>query len=287
MTPTMSANQSNGKPRYSAPAAACAADLLLALARSHSELSIAQLAERTGCTKSLVYRVLAELEERHYVTRLPGGSYSLGLAVVELGGAFSASVPLMSSVRHVLRRLADLTAETINLGVLQGDQVLYLMREEGARSVFAVSHVGKLLPANAVALGKALLAEKPDAEVRATFADQLNDHGELASLTPKTITSLDELLRDLALVRERGHAEEHGESVRGRCCVAVSAPFGQQSIDNVAISISMDETRFHETRTTLLKALLEARDQVAREARGRAAIGEPPVRTEVVMGGLS
>ena len=282
----MSNTTADGKPRYAAPAAACAADLLLVLARSESALSIAQLSERAGYTKSLVYRVLGELQARDYVSRLPDGGYALGLAVVELGGAFTASVPLMSSVRHVLRRLADRTDETVSLGMLQGDQVLYLMREEGARSVFSVSHVGKRLPANAVALGKALLAEKTDAEVRAVFADR-DGHGKLAALTPNTITSLDAFLDDLARVRERGHAEEHGESVRGRCCVAAAAAFHQQGIDNVAISISMDEARFHPDRESILEALRQARDQVAREARGRAAIGEAPSPPEVVMGGLS
>jgi DNA-binding IclR family transcriptional regulator len=273
--------------RYSAPAAGCAADLLLALARSHSPLSIATLTERTGCTKSLVYRVLVELEARDYVTKLPGGSYWLGLAVVELGGAFSVSVPLMSSVRGVLRRLADATGETANLGMLHGDQVLYLMREDGARSIFAVSHVGKLLPANSVALGKALLAERSEAEIRAIFAARLDGGAGLSGLTAKTITSFDELLRDLALVRERGYAEEHGEAVPGRCCAAVAAPFGQPNIETVAISVSMDESRFHETRVTVLERLFEARDQVAREAQGRAAIGDPLSPTEVVMESLS
>jgi DNA-binding IclR family transcriptional regulator len=283
----MTPDSNNGKPKYAAPAAGCAADILLALARSHSELSINDLAERTGCTKSLVYRVLAELESRDYVNKLDSGNYALGLAVVELGGAFSAGVPLMSSVRRVCRRLADLTGETVNLGILQGDQVLYLMREEGARSVFAVSHVGKLLPANAVALGKALLAQQPDEAVRATFAAQLAANGQLSSLTPKTITTIDGVIDELARVRAAGHAEEHGEAVAGRCCLAVTAPFEQQNIECVAISVSMDEARFHEARDAMLTALLDARDQVAREARGRAAIGEAPSRTEVVMGGLS
>ena len=283
----MSDYTTDGKRRYSAPAAACSADLLLALARSNSPLSIAQLSERAGYTKSLVYRVLTELETRDYVSKLPDGGYSLGLAVVELGGAFAASVPLMSSVRRVLRRLAELTDETVSLGMLQDDQVLYLMREEGARSVFAVSHVGKRLPANAVALGKALLAERTDAEIRAVFADRLASHPALAALTPNTLTSLDALLEDIALARERGHSEEHGEAVTGRCCVAAAVPFNQQGIDNVAISISMQEARFHPEREHILGFLLQARDQVAREARGRAAMGQAPAPSEVVMGGLS
>ena len=259
-------------PRYSAPAAACTAELLLVLARSETSLTPAQLSARTGSSKSLVFRVLVELQARDYVSRLPDGSYSLGLAVLELGGAFSASVPLLSSVRRVLRRVADQTGETVSLGVLQGGEVLYLMREEGTRSVFAVSHVGKRLPANAVALGKALLARKSDEQVRAVFARA----GGLESLTPATITSLSSLLEDLALTRARGHAEEHGETVSGRCCVAVAAPFHQQGIDQAAISISMDEARFAAGRDSVIRALTEAGEALEREARGRAAIGEPP-----------
>jgi DNA-binding IclR family transcriptional regulator len=276
----------NDKPKYSAPAAGCAADMLLALARGRGELSVNELAGVTGCTKSLVYRVLAELEARHYVAKLDNGSYTLGLSVVELGGAFSAGVPLMSSVRRVCRRLADLTGETVNLGMLQDDQVLYLIREEGARSVVAVSHIGKLLPANAVALGKALLAVESDDAVRDVFSAQVGSEGRLRSLTANTITSIESLIAELDRVRDAGHAEEHGEAVAGRCCLAASAPFGEQNIDRVAISVSMDESRFHDARDATLTAILEARDQIAREARGRAAIGERPSRTEVVIAGL-
>ena len=97
------------------------------------------------------------------MTKLDSGHYTLGLATVELGGAFALQMPLMSSVRRVCRWLAQQTEETVNLGILQGDQVLYLVREEGGRSVFALSAVGRLLPASAVALGKALSwRSKPD-----------------------------------------------------------------------------------------------------------------------------
>jgi DNA-binding IclR family transcriptional regulator len=161
----------------------------------------------------------------------------------------------MSSVRRVLQRLADVTEETVSLGTLKGDQVLYLMREEGARSVFAVSHVGKRLPANAVALGKALLSLKTEPEIRDAFASRLYAYGELAALTPKTITSLDALLEDLERARQRGHAEEHGEAVVGRCCVAAPVEFNQQGIDDVAVSISMNEAGFHTERERILRAL--------------------------------
>lgn len=283
----MSVAAAKERTKYSAPAAGCAADVLLALARSGAELSLSDLAELTGHSKSLVYRVLAELEPRRYVTKLDSGQYTLGLATVELGGAFAVQMPLMASVRRVCRWLAEQTEETVNLGVLQGDQVLYLIREEGLRSVFALSSVGKLLPANAVALGKALVALQTDAEVRATFATALEQHGRLTAITDRTITGLDDLISELARVRAAGHAEEHGEAVAGRCCIAVTAPFGELAGRSVGISVSMNEARFSEARDTVLSGLQEARDQIAREVRGRAAVGGEASGPRLMMEGMS
>jgi DNA-binding IclR family transcriptional regulator len=283
----MSVTAAGEKAKYSAPAAGCAADVLLAMARNTAELSLSELAELTGHSKSLVYRVLAELEPRHYVTKLGNGHYTLGLATVELGGAFSVQMPLMSSLRRACRWLAELTEETVNLGVLQGDQVLYLIREEGLRSVFALSAVGKLLPANGVALGKALLALQTDAEVRQIFKPVLERQGRLTPITEYTITGLDDLIDELARVRAAGHAEEHGEAVAGRCCMAVTAPFGQLEARSVAISVSMNESRFVNARDTVLTGLQDARDQIAREVRGRAAVGGEARGTRLMIEGMS
>jgi len=277
----------SAKPQYSAPAAGCAADILLALARNGVELSLTDLSEHTGHTKSLVYRTLAELEPRRYVTKLDNGHYTLGLATVELGGAFALQMPLMSSVRRVCRWLAKLTEETVNLGVLQGDQVLYLVREEGGRSVFALSTVGKLLPANAVALGKALLALNSDDRVREIFAPQLEQQGQLTAITENTITRVDDLVSELARVRAVGHAEEHGEAVAGRCCMAVTATFGALEGRAVGVSVSMDEARLDRVRDAVLSGLREARDQITRELRGRAAVGDQASGTELMIGGMS
>jgi DNA-binding IclR family transcriptional regulator len=283
----MTVSAVNTRTKYSAPAAGCAADVLLALARNGVGLSLSDLSEQTGHTKSLVYRVLAELEPRRYVTKLDDGHYALGIATVELGGAFAAQMPLMSSVRRVCRWLATLTEETVNLGVLQGDQVLYLVREEGRRSVFALSAVGKLLPANGVAMGKALLALQPDDQVRQIFASQVQEQGRLTAITEKSITSLDDLVSELARVREKGHAEEHGEAVAGRCCMAVTASLGQMEGQDVGISVSMDEARFQQARATVLSGLDEARDQIAREVRGRAAVGDTASATDPMIGGMA
>jgi DNA-binding IclR family transcriptional regulator len=246
---------------------------------------MSQLAEKTASTKSLVYRVLAELEARDFVARDAAGMYSLGVVTVELGGAFSTSLPMMTSIRRLLRKLADTNGETASLGILRGDQVLYLVREEGERSVLAVSHTGKLLPANATALGKALLAELADDQVRAIFlSGDGSGHRQLQALTPHTITSLSRLLQELDGVRSRGYADEHQETVLGRGCVSVAVPLGMPGMETVGISISMSEPRLAAAEADAVEQLDDVRKRIIREVRSRAAIGEAPSPIDLAIG---
>jgi DNA-binding IclR family transcriptional regulator len=250
-------------PRYSAPAAACAADVLLALAREGAA-TLPELAGRTGATRSLVYRVLAELERRQYVARGHDGRYALGVATMELGGAYAREVPFMDSVRRMLRELAHASGETASLGTLRDRDVLYLMREEGERSIFAVSAPGKLLPANATALGKALLARQTDDAV----AERLASH-ELPRLTDRTIATVGELLVDLGHTRQRGWALEEGEAIRGRCCVAVAVTCAVQGLDDLAVGLSMERARLHKEGRDLVGVVVESGARIEREVQAR------------------
>jgi DNA-binding IclR family transcriptional regulator len=254
-------------PRYSAPAAACAADVLLALARE-GPATLPQLVGRTGATRSLVYRVLAELEQRQYVARMGDGRYSLGVAAIELGGSYARGVPLMESVRAVLRELAHASGETASLGTLRGGDVLYLMREEGERSVFAVSGPGKLLPANATALGKALLARHRDDAVKARLARE----GELPRLTDRTIVTVENLLVDLAQSRQRGWALEEGEAVSGRCCIAVAVGCTAWGLDDLAVGLSMEQSRLDDEGDELVRLVVESGARIECEIEGRASV---------------
>jgi DNA-binding IclR family transcriptional regulator len=274
-----------GESRYKAPAAGCAADVLVALARSRTPLTASQLAEHTGANRSLVYRVLVELGQRGLVQeqQVRGSSsaaYSLGVGVIELGGSYAQSVPFMQSVQRSLRRLADQTAETASLATLQGDKVLYLAREEGERSVFSVSQVGKQLPASATAVGKALLAQLSDGQVRELYA---RPGSELRALTPASLTTMDTLLADLRKARLRGYTIEDGETVAGRCCVAVAFPVDGPEADSVAISVSTDHARFQQVHEEFASLLLEAKRLHSAEAQSRHQLGDSS-RTDIAVG---
>jgi len=263
---------SNSDSRYSAPAAACAAEQLTLLARSPEPLSLAEMARRLDRSKSLVFRVTKELESRGLIRDAGGGRYWLGIETLELGGAYISQADYATSARQVLRELSNETGETVNLGTLLGAELLYLERWEGANSVVTVSHVGKRIPANCTALGKSLLAALPDAEVRRRFRDSY------PALTRASLSTFGALKADLDGVRARGYAVDRGEVLLGRCCVGAAIPRQLSTLpsDGVAISISTTEQRWEEESDRLISALLAARDKIEREWTQRASMTGRP-----------
>ena len=248
-----------GSPNYTAPAAACAAQVLLALAKAPEPHSMSALAKITGRTKSLVYRVIRELEATDCVQEVEGGRYWLGISALELGGAYISQSDYTSTARNVLQELSQETGETVSLATLRGSDVLYLEKWEGTYSVVTISHVGRRLPASCTALGKALLASLNDDEVSELHEDPL------PTLTLHSIASVQELLTDLAATRERGYAIEVNEALVGRACVATAlqaTPAQPEANPNAAVSISMPFHRYESNAQQLVDQLLRARNQL-------------------------
>lgn len=274
--------QSDEKLKYSAPAAACAADLLLALARADGPMTLAALIERTTYSRSLLYRTLKTLGTRGFVVEEAAhgisGSlhYRLGSAAAEIGGAYQSNVPFEESVRSALRALAQRTGETASVATIEGEDVLYVMREEGRYSVLAVSRVGKRLPAHATAMGKALLARFDDGEIRALYG-----RGELRRFTGNTITDPEVLLRNLAEARLRGYAVEHSELVQGRCCIAFTLQAGPGPGDLLGISLSTTEARFEVEHDALILAVLTTRDALLADLSRRRVPGDRTVARDL------
>lgn len=246
-------------PKYNAPAAACAAEILLTLAKAPEPLSMSALAKMNGRTKSLVFRVIRELEVTDCVRESEDGRYWLGISALELGGAYISQSDYTSTARNVLQELSHETGETVSLATLRGSDVLYLEKWEGVYSVVTISHVGRRLPASCTALGKVLLASLNDNEVAELHEDPL------PTLTLHSIASVEELLTDLAATRERGYAIEVNEALVGRACVATAlqaTPVHPDDDPNAAVSISMAFHRYESDAQQLVDQLLRARNQL-------------------------
>lgn len=176
---------------------------------------ITALSERTGIPNSTVHRYLSELVNTGYVVKR-GQRYHLSLRFLELGEyvrerEFSAQI-----IKPKVRQVAVQTGERANFVVKEAGTGVIMDIENGSNAVKTGIRVGQRIPLHCFAAGKAILAYLPEAEVEEIVAE-----GGLPSFTENTITAWDDLLDELAEIRERGYALDRGEYVEGLWCVGV------------------------------------------------------------------
>jgi DNA-binding IclR family transcriptional regulator len=177
--------------------------------------SLAQVARAAGLPRSSAFRYLATLEARAYVERDGGeGVYRLGSAFARDGPWLRA---LSEAARPLLEALRDRFQETINIGVLEGSSVAYLEVLESPMAMRFAARPGDRDHVHSTSLGKALMAQLPDDDVRHILSAE-----GMVAVTPRTITDLDEYLRQLATVRRTGFALDYGENEEHGGCVAVA-----------------------------------------------------------------
>lgn len=201
------------------PAAERTLVILEALAAASGPVTAAGLARDLCIPRSSVYQLLDVLAERGFATHLPEERrWRLGLTAFEVGSAFLRRDPIERVAQPLLHRLVTSAPIPVvaHLGVVQGHETVYLLKEQSDRLVTTVTEVGVRLPAALTASGRAVLAEMPRAQVRA----QLSAHGAFVDRTGRGPQSLSALTRLLAKERQQGYAEEDGFITEGFASVA-------------------------------------------------------------------
>ena len=233
--------------------------MLKAFSHTDREFGVTQLARRLGLGISTVHRLLAALTTEGLLVRGDGGTYRLGLQMYELGVTVFPNLDLHEAALPVLASLRETTGESVQMGVLDQLDVVYVERLEGSRTVWAFGRAGHRLPAHATSTGKTLLAHLPAEVLAARLADW-----HPVRLTPHTITDRGVLLDQLRRVAERGWAQNVEESVLG--AVAVAAPVRDATGHVVAaVSVVGPVTRArqtlprHRTAVVAATALISAR----------------------------
>jgi IclR family KDG regulon transcriptional repressor len=215
----MSTDPSNGGASTSRRVQAVdkALDVLDTLGSAGRPLGVSDIARRTGHSKATVHHLLTTLVSRRYVLQDPYTSmYRLGWALYELGSSVVRDVEFTRAARPFLDRLAAETGESILLGILEDDAVLYLDRGESPTGFRMVANAGRRGPLHATASGKVLLAFASDAQLVERVLSK-----PLAKLTPSTITDPAALRRQLVTVRTRGYAVCRQEREVGLSSLAV------------------------------------------------------------------
>lgn len=198
--PAMAAENTSEK----SPAAVQSVDRALMVLEILGKLGTAgvtEIAAELGVHKSTVSRLVAVLESRGFVEQLSDrGKYRLGFTIVRLAGSTSARMDLAKESQPICDELAQLSGETTNLAILDGDRIINIVESHGPAEITLRTWVGQNCPAHATSSGKALLAALPPPQVPQLLGPTL------ATFTDNTIADEAELAAELERVRDKGWA---------------------------------------------------------------------------------
>lgn len=219
------------------PAVGRALDILALLGSAPQKaFPVSEIARALAMPKSSAFNVCAVLAEGQLLRRARDG-FQLGRGLVQLGSAYVSSVNLVSEFYDVCRAAPPDLRATLQLAVLdEGFDAVYLAAQDcnsGLRLGLG-GGIGRRVPANCTACGKALLALLDAAD----FERRLEAAGELVRLTRRSIASPLRLTREMADVRRSGYATEEEETIPGLSCLARAFPCEHADGGAVAVSVS-------------------------------------------------
>ncbi|GGK83193.1 IclR family transcriptional regulator [Sphaerisporangium melleum] len=227
--------------------------VLEAIAEHHR---VTDIAAATGVSKSTVHRILQSLVEWGFARADGAGGYEPGPRILTLAGRVMTRFDPSRQASASLRALHEHTGYTTHFAIRSGDEAVYVDKLEGRRPYQMPSRVGMSLRLHSTAIGKAILAELGEEEVRGVAA-----RTGLARLTPATLTGVEELLVHLESVRARGYAVDDEENEPGVRCVGAPVfdhtgrVLGGISISTLAMD--MDRARLEELAPAVTAAARE------------------------------
>jgi IclR family pca regulon transcriptional regulator len=226
------------------------------------ELTLSDVARRTGLTRAAARRFLLTLVDLGYV-RSDGRRFALTPRVLELGYAFLSALSLPEVAEPHLERLAAELRESSSVSVLDGDEIVYVGRVPTSRIMRVSINVGTRFPAYATSMGRVLLAGLPEPELEVYLA-----RAQLTPLTTRAIDNAADLRAELARVRVQGWALVDQELEEGlRSIAAPIRDSGGRVVAAVNVSTHASRVTPDDVRGTLLPRLLEAAQRIETDLR--------------------
>ena len=201
-----------------------ALNILECLAKHNRPMPAQEIAQKCTMSRPTAYRLLTTLMSRGFVRMDAHYNYSLGTKLITLGTTVLESIDLQELARPHLHELCLLSNETANLSILDGTEILYIGKEESLQNsqapVFVQmrSKIGTRLALHSSAMGKAILANLPPAELQSLLEHMV----PLKAYASNTITNVDTLKSELLHISERGYAIDDREVDDGTRCVAAA-----------------------------------------------------------------
>lgn len=207
------------------PAASRTLAILRNLAKAAAPVTAVSLARQIGAPRSTTYQLLQVLEAEGFVIHYPETArWGIGVAAFELGTAYLRHDPLERLARPILHRLVVQLDElnlnsTAQMGILDGAELLYLLKENPSKAAVVVTDVGVRLPAHLTASGRSMLALLPTIQFKALYPSTkpITRRTEQGPETAKELQGL------LAKESAQGFSVESGHVSEGLNTIAAAA----------------------------------------------------------------
>ncbi|OEY66093.1 IclR family transcriptional regulator domain-containing protein [Marinobacter sp. X15-166B] len=212
-------------------------EVLQAFDAEHPRMTLSEMAARTNMDRAKARRFLLTLHALGFVKRI-GRQFELTPRVLQLGYAYQASNQYRAVIQQYLEDITTELGESSSLAVLDGDDVVYVVRSSARHRLMAITlSVGTRLPAAYTSMGRVLLAALPDAELQAYLA-----RVQLEPYTASSVLSPAVLEQELNKVRQQGYAILDQELDSGLRSAAVPVFAGSGELLG-AINISTNAAR--------------------------------------------
>lgn len=180
-----------------------------------TRLSITDVANQTGLDRSSARRCLLTLQTEGYAD-YDGKYFNLTPRALRLGlGALNA-MPLPAIVQPWLDQLTEHIGESCSVSILDGTEIIYIARAAQKRVMSIGLMPGSRLPAHCTSMGRVLLAALPEPQARTIVTSS-----DLTPRTPKSLVDPDEIMVEIAKVREQGYSINDQEIESGLRSLAV------------------------------------------------------------------
>lgn len=221
--------------------------------------TLTEVAGRTGLTRAGARRILLTLQTLGYVES-DGKQFALTPRILDLGFAYLSSMPMWNIAEPVMEALVEEVKESCSAGVLEGTDIMYVLRVSTRKIMRNSLGVGSRLPAYCTSIGRMLLAGLPDEEVVA-----LLEASPREARTRHTLTDVHALLAKVQQARRQGWCMVNQELEEG--LVSMAAPVVNRAGRTIAalnISGQVNRTAPRQMQETMLPALRAAAAEVSR-----------------------
>jgi IclR family pca regulon transcriptional regulator len=209
------------------------------------QMTISQLAVKTGISRAAVRRCLYTLAKLGFAGAEEGSRYALRPHMLALSNCYSTSNSLSTAAQPILERMSAALHESFSVATLDGDEIVYIARSTVSRVMSDDLHIGSRLPAYCTSIGRVLLAYMP--------AEQLEPY------LARVVSSVEKLRLALRNVRRHGYAlvDQEFEVGLRSLAVPVYSPTGRV-VATINLSGSAPRISLYEMQTRFLPHLRNA-----------------------------